>query len=254
MANNAFAVNESIVQARNTAYPYRAGLGMLPSAEYVVFFDDFNGVVTSNVPATWSAAIIDTGATVTSFTTSAASNAGGVIRITSDAASEGAAIYRPKSVYLSGRKFYMECRFRTAAATDTTFYFGLTDLSATTDPEDMWDTSNADGIAFGLADGSAQPGFVYDKDNVGPVTNTSVNTGLAVVSNEWTTLAFSYNGATSDAGKGLLGYVNGKLAVSAATVAQVPEDVLLAPFVGALGGNGGIGTIDIDYIRYAVQR
>ena len=251
---NRASFNESVTMARDTAYPYRHGMGMFSSAEWVVFFDDFQGDVATNVPAGWDAAIIDTGATIASFETSAAANANGVIRITSDAASEGAAIYLPKQVYLSGKRFFMEARVRTAAATDTTMYFGLSDRTATTDPEDMWDTSNADSIAFGIADGSAQVGLVYDKDNGGPVTNTSTDTSLALANSTWVTLAFSYNGATADANKALKGYVNGQLAVTAATNAQVPEDVLLSPFIGALGGNGAIGTIDVDFVRFVLER
>jgi hypothetical protein len=66
---NAAGFNESVVFARTYDYAYRKGLGMISSAEHVVFFDDFNRVVTSNVPSGWSAAIIDTGATVASLTT-----------------------------------------------------------------------------------------------------------------------------------------------------------------------------------------
>jgi hypothetical protein len=254
MASNAAGFNESVVFARTYDYAYRKGLGMISSAEHVVFFDDFNRVVTSNVPSGWSAAIIDTGATVASLTTSATGNAAGVIRITSDAASEGASIYLPKQVWLAGRPFFMECRVRTAAADDTDLYFGLSDLSATTDPEDMWDTSNADGIAFGISDGDATPQLVYDKDNTGPVTNAASGTGFDLVSDTWVILGLYYNGNSTDSNKVLRGYVNGKLAVTAATVAQIPEDVLLAPFIGARGGDGATGTIDVDYVRFSYER
>jgi hypothetical protein len=251
---NRAGFSESVTIARDTAYPYRSGMGMFSSAEWVTFFDDFQRDVATNVPVGWDAAIIDTGATIASFATSAAANANGVIRITSDAASEGAGIYLPKQVYLSGKRFFMEVRVRTAAATDTTLYFGLSDLSATTDPEDLWDTSNADGIAFGVSDGDATPQLVYDKDNGGPVTNAASGTTFDLANSTWVTLAIWYNGASVDASKSLKGYVNGSEAVSAATVAQVPEDVLLAPFIGALGGNGAIGTIDVDYVRFALER
>src|SRR5262245_8668394 len=102
---NAGGLPSSLVHARNSKYPYRFNTGMLSSLEHAVYFEDFNSLVTTNVPAGWAAAIIDTGATLTAYT--AGNDNGGVIRITSDGASEGVAIYRAKSVALSGKKFYM---------------------------------------------------------------------------------------------------------------------------------------------------
>ena len=250
MATNGFSTRETITHARDTLWPYRSGMGMINSAEWIVFFDDFVGSVASNVPDGWGAAIIDTGATITSY----ASATGGVIRVTSDAASEGVSIYLPKSIKLTGKKFFMEVRVRTGDADDTDLRFGLSDLSATSDPEDMWDTSNADMLNFGVSDGDATPTLIYDKDNGGPVTDTASGTTYDLADATWVTLGLYYNGATTDSQKVARGYVDGQLAITAATNAQVPEDVILAPFVGARGGDGGVGTIDIDYFRFAIER
>ena len=45
MAKNAFSVPASIVEAPGDArYAYRNGMGMISSAEWLVFFDDFVGL------------------------------------------------------------------------------------------------------------------------------------------------------------------------------------------------------------------
>ena len=66
---------EPIVAAprgRSDSYAYRKAMGIVPSAEFDVFFDDFHQFIvstsitngpTANAPITWAAAIIDSGAT-----------------------------------------------------------------------------------------------------------------------------------------------------------------------------------------------
>lgn len=245
------AFTESLVHAKTTDYPYRKGLGMLPSMEYVTFFDDFLGTAASNVPLGWSAAIIDTGATATILAT-ATDN--GVLRITSDAASEGAAIYLPFRVQLASTPFFMEVRLRVDDADDIAVQFGLTDLTATTNPEDLYTTASADFIAFGTLDGDATPKLVYDKDNGGPVTVTPPGTSFDLADNTWAVLAIAYDGAATPNDGSLRAYVNGKLAATATTEAQVPEDLVLAPFIAMVGGNGSIGIGDFDYVRLAFKR
>jgi type 1 fimbria pilin len=249
MAGTAF--KESILHARNSnTYKYRSGMGMFPSSEWVVFFDDFCQDVASNKPINWDAAIIDTGATIVS-----SAEHGGGLTVASDGTAEGVSIYLPKCVQLSGKKFFMEARVWTVDADDTDLQIGLSDLVATTDPEDMWDTSNTDGIAFGVLDGDATPVLVYDKNNVGPVTNTPSGTSFDLADSTWHTLGLYYNGATTASSGGYLAaYVDGNLAVSAATVAQIPEDVALAPFFGARTGGDAAHTMKIDYFRFAIQR
>jgi hypothetical protein len=64
MSLNGVGLTESIVHARTSGYPYRAGMGMINSAEFVVMMDDFVSPVTTNLPLGWDAVVIDTGATV----------------------------------------------------------------------------------------------------------------------------------------------------------------------------------------------
>jgi hypothetical protein len=231
-------------------YPYRSGMGMVNSAEWIVFFDDFTGVTSSNAPTGWTA-IIDTGATAVD-----GAEHGGVIDISSDGADEGVGLYLPKSIQLGGKKFFMEARVKVEDADDNIVAFGLSDLVATTDPEDLYDTSNADGISFGTTtDGDATPKLVYDKNNGGPVTNTPTGTGFDLSDATWHTLGIFYNGATTADDTGFLGaYVDGNLATSAGTDAQIPDDVPLAPFVAALVEDDATDIISIDFVRFAIQR
>lgn len=249
--NNGMGVAESLTIA-DRYQAYRHGMGMIPSAEWVVFMEDFHGLIASNAPAGWSA-IIDTGATLTTFTSTATN--GGVVQITSDAASEGVVIYRPRTVVLSGKKFFMEARFRTSSATDSTVKFGLSDLTATTNPEDLWTTTAASFIAVGIDDGAATPTLVYDDNNTGPVTQTSTSTTAIVVANTWHTVGFSYNGSTATGGGvGALNvYFDGNKILTSNT-AQLPISRVLSPYIGHLAGDGAIRTCDLDYVRYAVQR
>jgi hypothetical protein len=253
---NSAGLNEAVVFAhyRSGKYGYRRGLGMLPSQEYDYFFDDFNKVVTSNVPVGWSAAIIDTGATLATYAT--AVNAG-VVRITSDGASEGVSIYLPKTIYLTGKRFFMEIRAMTHAPTDTDLQFGLAAITATTNPEDLWTTTEASNITFGLLDGSAVPSLVYDSANAGPTTDAVSGTEniarATITADTWNTYAIAYNGDTTAQAGSVSAWVNGYKVVTN-TATNVPSSVMLSPFIGARGGDGAIGTIDIDYMRYSIVR
>lgn len=246
---NSLGIAESLTIA-DKQYPYRSGRGMIPSAEWVVFMEDFTGLITSNAPSGWSA-IIDVGATLTTFTSTATN--GGVVQITSDAASEGVAIYRPRTIVLSDKKFFMEARFRTSNATDSIVKMGLSDLTATTNPEDLWTTTAASFIAYGVDDGAAVTSLVYDDNNTGPVTQTAT-TGT-IVADTWHTIGFSYNGSTATGGGvgALNAYLDGNLVLTSST-AQLPISRVLSPYFGHLAGNGAVRTCDVDYVRYAIQR
>lgn len=249
MASNGIGLTESIVYApdvNDKAFAYRTGLGMVPSAEFTVYMDDFIQDVTSNVPTGWDAAVIDTGGTVTVNTT-AAIGANGVITIGDATASEGAAIYGTKSIQLtSGKKFFMECRLRTDDVTDNTIQFGISALTATTNPEDLWTTTAADVVAFGILDGSATLKMLSDKSNSG---SSVANSSGSLSTNTWTTLAIGYDGSQ------LYGYKDGKQVIQWATQAEIPTGVALAPFVGMLNGNGAGGNlVVVDYIRYVSER
>jgi hypothetical protein len=229
-------------------YKYRSGLGITECAEYVVFHDDFVKPVATNVPNGWSAAIIDTGATTVTDTT-AALGATGVLLMSDGTLSEGAAFYGPKAIQLTaGKKFFMEMRVRTDDVTDNAIQFGLSDLTATTNPEDLWTTTAANLVAFGILDGSAYPTMLADKSNSGSTAQTQTVKLMAV--NTWHTLAIGYDGLQ------LRGYLDGDevLAWSGAAAA-IPTGVALAPFVGVLNGNGaGANNNYVDYVRIAIQR
>jgi hypothetical protein len=229
-------------------YKYRSGLGITECAEYMIFHDDFNKLVTTNVPSGWTAAIIDTGATTVTDTT-AAIGVSGVLLMSDATASEGSAFYGPKSIQLTaGKKFFMEVRVRTDDVTDNAVQFGLSSLTATTNPEDIWTTVATDLVAFGLLDGSAYPRMLADKSNSG--TSVQTQTVRPMIASTWHTLAISYDGLQ------LRGYVDGEevLAWSSAST-TIPTGVALAPFVGVLNGDGAGAAVNyVDYVRIALQR
>jgi hypothetical protein len=227
------------------SYEYRGGLGMVPSAEYAVFFDDFLSAVTTNVPAGWDGAVIDTGATVVTDTTAA--SATGVLLFDSDGATEGAAVYGEKCVQLtSGKKFWMEIRFNTEIADDSDVQFGLSSLTATTNPEDLWTTTATDLVAFGVLDGSATLTMLADKSNSGSTAETG---SKSLVSATWTNLAIFYDGTK------LYGYKDGKKCLTwSQAAATIPTGVALAPFFGFRNGSAATTEGQIDYVRYVIER
>lgn len=226
-------------------YSYRHRMGMVPSAEWLVYHDDFLSIVATNVPNGWSAAVIDTGATVVQDTTTTHNN--GVLLFDSDGATEGTSIYHSKNMRLiSGKKFFMEIRFKTEIADDSDVQFGLSDLTATTNPEDLWTTTAAALVAFGVLDGDATVGMLSDVSNGG----TSVQLGtIDLVSATWHTLAISYNGSI------LQGWVDGNLALTwSGAASTIPTSTLLAPFVGFRNGSAATTEGHLDYVRIVSER
>lgn len=236
-------------------YIYRADSSMIPSAEWLVGFDDFdqswipttaitNGAV-ANTPAPWQAAIIDTGATLAVDTT--AGHGTGVLIFDSDGATEGVAVYGQKSLQLtSGKRFWMEMRFKTEIADDSDVQFGLTSVTATSNPEDLWTTTATDLIAFGVLDGSAAVKMLADKSNSGSTAETGTR---SLSSATWHTLGFAYDGVK------LRGYVDGRLAITWSQAAStIPTGVALAPFFGFRNGSAATTEGHIDYIRWALER
>lgn len=249
MASNGIGLSESIVFAPQDSYKtyqYRTNLGMFNSAEFTAKFDDFVDGVVSNLPDGWQAAIIDSGATVTTYTT-ATVGANGVLQITDATASEGACVYGAKAIQLlSGKKFFMEARLRTNDVTDNAVQFGLSALTAVSNPEDVWTTVATDVIAYGILDGSANLVTLVDAGNTG---TSAISTGVALVADTWTVLGIGYDGAN------LQFFVDGKLVYTQATPAVIPTAVALAPFFGHINGNGAGGnTVLFDYIRFSAQR
>lgn len=231
------------------SYEYRNGFGMTPSAEFVYFFDDFVNDVASNVPAGWDAAIIDAGATITQLETDLFP--GGVIAFGSDGTTEGAATYLPKVIELDDKEFFMEVRFQTADADDTDVQFGLTDRTAVVNPEDLWTTTAANVIAFGILDGDATVQMLVDKDNGG----TSAVAGSIDLSDAtWHTLAIWVTGDSANSRMNVRGYVDGELAITWATETDIPDDLVLSPFIGARTGGDAGHVVYFDYVRFCAVR
>lgn len=230
-------------RSTSEGYPYRTGMGMMPSAEFAVFHDDFLLPFASNTTTGWTA-IIDTGGTnITNLT--AAIGANGAVAMNSDDVSEGSALYGAKSFQLtSGKKMVIECRVRCNDVTDNAFQFGLSDLTAVTNPEDLWTTAAANVVAFGILDGSAVTGVLCDAANAG----TSVSAGTkSMTVDTWHLLSIQFDGSKVNC------YVDGDLSVSTSTT--IPTGTALALFVGHLNGNGaGNNTSFVDYIRVLSER
>lgn len=236
-------------ETNSKVYPYRTGIGMFSSAEWFTFFDDFIATEESNELSAngWLSTTGDTGYTIVNGDTHS-----GSIVISSDGANEGQSFYLPKCIQLASKKFFMEVRVKCTDADDCDVQFGLTDLSASTNPEDMWDTSNADGVACGVLDGSASLIMVYDKGNAGPVTETASSGVLA--DDTFAVLGLSYNGGATPGDSSLKLFKDGTEVAAAQTEAQIPESVVLAPFFGARTGSASSDNITFDYFRFSVQR
>lgn len=233
-------------------YGYRVGTGMMPSAEFDTQHFDFTAGAASNLPndAPGTTAVIDVGATLTENT--ALGEKSGVVGITSDGTLEGVSVFWPKTILLeAGKKFFMEVRVYSDDADDTDVKFGLSDVTAQVNPEDIWDTTTTDFIAVGVTDGSANLTAVYDKNNGGPVTDTFTNRSgdtLTLADATWTTLAFGFDGAL------LTFYKDGIHAGYASTAAQVPNDLLLAPYFSARTGGDAAHNVYFDYVRWSQER
>lgn len=233
-------------------YAYRNGMGMVPSAEWVVYHEDFNVGIASNAP-TGATAIIDTGATLLAADVDAGDiGAGGAGVITSDGTTEGVGCYYPKNVALGdGKKFFMEVRVYTDDADDTDVQFGLSEVNATTNPEDLWTTTATDLISFGVLDGDATVGMLADKNNAG----TSVKLGVHDLSDAtWHVLAIEVVGTAGGSTMEVYGYVDGALSVTWGTETSVPDDLNLAPFFGARTGGDAAHNVYFDYVRWVYER
>lgn len=234
---------------RVNTYTYRHRMGMVSSAEFLVVHDDFVQDVGTNLPTggLWEAAIIDTGATIVSDTTVGAGHGHGALIWDSDGAAEGAAIYTNKVFQLtSGKRFFMECRFKTELADDTDVQFGLTIFNATTNPEDLWTTTATDLVAFGLLDGDATVTMLSDKSNSG---STAELGSLDVTSATWTILAIFYDGTR------LFGFVDGQRALTWSQAAStIPTGVPMGAFVGFRNGSAATNEGQCDYIRIVSER
>ena len=246
-------LQENLVQSpisKVRAYSYRSGCGIIPSAEYSVVFEDFYTAPTTNaIPGT--TAVIDTGATLTAAQADGISDTG-AIDITSDGVSEGVALYWPKGIQLgNGKKFFMEARVYTEDADDTDVQIGLSSVTASTNPEDLWTTAATDVIAFGVLDGDATVKMLCDKNNAG----TSAQTGTRDLSDAtYHILGIEVAGSAADGNMSVKGYVDGKLAVEWATETSIPDDLALAPFIGARTGGDATHNIYFDYVRWSIQR
>lgn len=247
MSKNGVGFTESIVHARSGSYPYRAGMGMIGSAEFVVKMDDFVDPITTNLPANWDAVVIDVGATVVTDTTAGSLGATGVLLFDSDGGSEGACFYGEKCIQLTtGKQFFMEMRFQTELAADSTVQFGLSALTAVVNPEDIWTTVATDVVAFGTLTGSALVKMLSDKSNSG----STAETGTKSLSNDtWHVLGIFFDGYV------LRGYVDGALALTWSQASTtIPTGVALAPFVGFLNGSAATTEGHCDYVRYVIER
>jgi hypothetical protein len=255
----ATGLTESVIFAHKPSgdYRYRQGLGMLPSNEYRYYFNDFNDLVSANA-VIGSTTIKDTNGTLTNLATG--TDNGGIVRVTGSAGQDGVVNYFPKSVVLTGKRFFIEARVRASTIADCDFYIGLSSLTATTNPEDVYTTAADSLAAFGILDGGgALPNLIYDKANAGPVTDSALASslpgGVALANSTFYTIALFYNGAATAATSGsLIGYVNGSPVIVSTVAAKIPDNVLLAPFFGARCGDGGVSTIDFDYLRYSMDR
>lgn len=250
MAVNGLGVSESLVHApvsNQGSYAYRSGTGIMSSAEWDVFHDDFHAVATSNTFPGWTAILETSGTWATSTT---AGHATGVAAGTHATASNGVALYLPRGVQLTaGKKFFMEVRLRTDDVTDNQVNIGLFDQTSTATADAPFTTTSASLVAFGILDGAATLKMLCDKSNSGSTAETGTR---SMVVDTWHTLAIAYDGIGA-----VRGYIDGNEAIrwSQAFATTVPTGIALSPFVAMDNGNGAGGNnILVDYVRFAVQR
>ncbi len=241
-------------QLNGADYRYRTGMGMMSSAEFDVWHDDFHQFVVAtsitngpviNTPWGWQGAAIDTGGTAL-VTTTAAVGRNGVLALTDATLSEGVAIYSNKTFQLAtGKRFFYETRIRTDDVTDNIIQFGLSSQTAVTTPVTLWNTANDDVISFGIADGAATTVMYTDTADAG-ITTTAGDATVLVV-NTWHTLAIYYDGATA------FGFVDGTQVVK--TTTTIPTAKALGAFFGMVNGNGAGGNnLWVDYTRIVSER
>ena len=242
---------------RGSKYGYRHRMGLVPCAEFDVFHDDFHSFVVgtaitngpaANTPWGWQGAIIDSGSTATVYTT-ATNGANGVLSISDATFSEGVGIYSNKSFQLvSGKRFFLEARVYTDDVTDNEIQIGLNDQTATTNPEDLWTTTAANLVTFGLLDGSAYPRMLVDKSNGG--TSVQTQTVKPMVVNTWHTLAIGYDGTY------VTGWIDGDLVMTwSGASTTIPTATALGIHFGGRNGDGaGSNVILFDYIRVVSER
>ena len=254
MASNGMGVTESIVHApRSTAagYVYRNTMGMVPSAEFLVSFDDFDGfaAATTFAPPGWTT-ILSSGATIAPVQTAALGQTG-VIALFDATASEGAAIYKSYAIDTGtvqltvGKRAFIEARVYMNDVTDNTFYFGFSSATVITAPEDLYDASAADLAALGITDGSA---VLQLKTDLAAATIVTTAMSASMVADTWTTLALSWDGVNT-----IRAYKDGQEIGSKSSV--LPVAVAVTPFVSASNGNGAGGNLNyVDYVRYVIER
>jgi len=254
------AFGSPLLETRRSSgkYEYRHRMGLVACAEFDVFHDDFhsfmittaitNGPVANTPLNGWQGAIIDSGSTVVANTT-ATIGANGVLTFADATASEGAAIYTTKSFQItSGKRFFVEMRVRTDDVSDNTIQFGLSDQTATTNPEDLYTTTAASVLAFGLLDtNGAYPVLLSDKSNGG--TSVQTQTNKLMVVDTWHTLAIGYDGSA------VRTYVDGDVAGIYTTTATIPTGIAMGLFIAHRNGDGAGGALcAVDYIRAVSER
>lgn len=248
---NSVGLPESIAfaPAAGQLFRYRAGMGMMGSAEWCVRMDDFlTAPITTNLPNDWTGTIIDTGATLVVSTTAGSLGATGCLLSASDGTSEGTGTYGDKIIQLtSGKRFFMEMRAQTSLAATTDLQFGLSSLTATTNPEDLWTTTSDSLVAFGVLSGSAYPQMLADKSNSGSTAETGT---IAISDATWTTMAIYWDGNF------LQGFVDGALSLTWSQVVAntVPTGIGLVPFFGFRTGTSAANIGTFDYVRWAIER
>ncbi len=241
-------------QPSQKKFPYRTGMGMVPSAEFLVFFDDFESFVaaTTFAPAGWTT-ILDSGANINMVQTAGSLGATGAITFLESTTSEGAAIYRSQlidtgTVQLTvGKRAFIEVRMQTNDVTDHTFYFGFSSATVITAASDLYDASAADLGALGITDGGS--GALLMKTDLAAATIVDTATTGTMVVNTWTTLALEWDGVSS-----LKAYKDGKI-IGTVTSAVLPVGVSVTPFFSAVNGNTGASAVTaLDYLRYVIER
>lgn len=243
-------------RSNQEGYAYRSRMGMMPSAEFDVFFDDFHQFVVAtsitngpviNTPWGWQGAAIDTGGTAL-INTTAAVGRNGVLALTDATLSEGVVVYSNKTFQLaSDKRLFMEIRLRTDDVTDNVIQFGFSSQTAVSTTVTLWSTANDDVASFGIADGAATGVMYTDTGNAGITTTAATVTDKVLVVNTWHTLALYFDGSQ------LHGFIDGDKVVSTSTT--VPTGVALGAFFGMMNGNGAGGnTVYVDYVRIVSER
>lgn len=198
---------------------------------WYTFFDDFNKFTAG--ADDWIVTTTEAGAG--SATEAIADADGGILVVTNDAADDDLDFFqwaKETVKFELGKRLYFEARFKILEVIQCDFRIGLM-------IRDTTQLDVTDGVYFGTDDGDALLDFAVEKNN----TATAATAIATLVADTYITVAFYYDGSSSD-----IDYiVNGETLGSVALTNMVDDEELTVSF-GIQNGQAVANVLSLDYI------